>query len=145
MTLEVKNLEKDLPKVLERFSKEGAALTHTLDTFAASKKEKSQQLSYRLSLASAKGLVKKLRRLGTSADPAVRVEPGQAPPAEIAEKVGKLMAVKKDRAALLEKMPDVSSLVDEMLERLLLVEHNSKDSPSSVLLNITVRQKTAAR
>lgn len=141
MTLEVKNLEKDLPKVLERFSKEGAVLTHPLDTFAASKKEKSQQLSYRLSLASAKGLVKKLRKLGTAQDPAVRVEPNQAPPAEISEKIGKLMAVKKDRAALLAKMPEVSSLVDEVLEKLLLVEHNGKDSGTAVLLNVTVRQK----
>lgn len=143
LTLQVKNLEKDLPKVLDRFQKEGATLTHSLDTFASSKKEKSQQLSYRLSLASAKEIMKKLRKLGTTEDPVVRVEPGQAPPAEISEKIGKLMAVKKDRAALLAKMPEVSSLVDEVLEKFLLVEHNSKDSGTAVLLNVTVRQRPA--
>ncbi|TPW16734.1 MAG: hypothetical protein FD126_3812 [Elusimicrobia bacterium] len=78
LDIEVKSLEKGLPKVLDAFTKAGAALTQPRELFIRSETEKSQQLSYRLSIPGARGLLKPLKKLGKLAEPVIRpeVEPG---------------------------------------------------------------------
>lgn len=141
MTVEVKDMGKDLSKVLNVFSKAGAALTQLLENFPASKIDKTQQLSYRLSLRSARAALKNLKEVGKFADPLVRPAAEPIPLPEIKEKIQKLMAEKEAHAKELSAMPATSALAEELLEHLLMVESVHERTDTEVLLNITIQGK----
>lgn len=141
VTVAVKDLGRDLPRIRDEFSKVKAQLRQSFENYATSKAERSQQLSYRLSGPAAKTILKKLKKMGAVDQALVRPELDLPPLDEVKAKIGKLIAVKKNHAALLKRMPDVAAIVDEILEHLLFVEHLQEDDGSAVLLNITVRQK----
>lgn len=140
LSIDVRNFERDLPKILAELASVGAAPSVPLENMAGSEKDKVQQLSYRLSLEAAKRGLKKLKKIGTVSAPVVRPEPDRPSLPEVKEKITRLIAAKKDRSTELGRVPDVSALVDELLEHLLLVEHIQEDRSSEVLLNMTVRQ-----
>lgn len=136
----VKNLEKDLPRVLAAFAKEGAVMPIPLGNMVSSKSEKSQQLRYRLSLAAARKIHKRLGKLGRPGTLEMRPEAERPHMPEVLDKIERLVELKRTRQAELAKMEDASSIVDELLEHLLLVEHSQKDVGSEVLWNLTVKQ-----
>lgn len=140
LDIAVKNLEKDLPRVLQVFAKAGAVMPMALGNMASSKSEKSQQLSYRLSLSAAQKVHKKIIKLGRAEMLSVRPEAERPHMPEVLDKIERLMEIKRDRQAELARLPDASAIVDELLEHLLLVEHSSKDAGSEVLWSLTVRQ-----
>jgi hypothetical protein len=86
--------------------------------------------------------VKKERStIGELPDPVVRPLSEPVSMADLEGKISALMSAKKDHAKELAAMPGVSGLVDEELERLLLVESVQKRTDSEVLLNMTVRER----
>lgn len=144
LTLVVKDFDKAFPKALAAFTEAGAVSMEPLTNLAGSKTEKSQQLRYRLTLQSGGAVVKKLRKLGVLDGPRVLSEPDRPDLSELKTKVDKLISAKKDHAPELGRMPDVSALVDETLEHLLLVESVSQQTGGELLLNMTLRQATAS-
>jgi hypothetical protein len=141
INIEVKDLEKETPKLRRVFEKAGAALTQPLDFFPVSRTEKSQQLSFRSSLQSAQAALKALHK--TAAVKELRQRPAAEPIslAEIGGKIEKLETDRKAHAAELAAMPAVSSLVEELLAHLSSVRAIQEDSGSEVLMNVTLKEK----
>lgn len=139
--IEVKDMEKETPKLIRVFEKAGAALTQPLDFFPVSRTEKSQQLSFRSSFKAAQAVLKVLRKTATLKD--LRQRPA-AEPISLAEVQGKINGLEADRkahAAELAAMPAVASLVEELLAHLSSVRAIQKDSGSEVLMNVTLKEK----
>lgn len=145
LTLEVADFQKALPRVQGIFSAAGAFSPQPLANLASSQSERSQQLRYRLTLRAGQAALKKLKKLGTLDGPRVLPEAGRPDAAELKAKIDKLMAAKKNHAPALGRMPDVSALVDETLEHLLLVENISQQTAGELLLNMTLRQASPAK
>ena len=141
LTIEVKDLDKDLPRLLEHFERSQATLTVPLANSLASPTDRSRQLSYRLPLKTAKTTLKQLKKIGSFNEPAVRPAYDPVPIDEVKEKIAKLVADKNSNPQALAAMPGVSAVVEELLEHLFLVEHLRERAAAEVLLNMTVREK----
>lgn len=141
LMIEVKDLDKDLPRLLEHFERSQASLTVPLANSLASPSDRSRQLSYRLPLKTAKNTLKQLRKIGKFGEPAVRPAYDPVPIEEVKEKIAKLVADKKTNAQALAAMPGVSAVIDELLEHLFLVEYLRERAAAEVLLNMTVRER----
>ncbi|MEK7858891.1 MAG: hypothetical protein AAB320_07075 [Elusimicrobiota bacterium] len=137
---EVKDLSKDLPKLLKAFAKAGAVLTQPLEQFPASKTEGSQQLSFHTSALGGQAALKALQKIAKAAPPRVRYTAEPVPLAEVKDKISKLMVERKEHGAALAKTPATSALAEEMLEHLLTVESVRERTDNEVLINVTVRQ-----
>lgn len=143
--LVVKDLAKDLPKALAAVEKEGGALTQPLSTFASSKADHVQQLSFTLPGKGAKKLLNDLRRLGTLDQPAVRAAGAPIPLAEVEAKIDVIMKEKTGHAAELAKVPAAAAAQEEILEHLLLVEEVAKRADSEVRFNLQVSQRVSPK
>jgi len=137
--LKVKNLQKDLPRILKVFEKNGGALTVPLQNSAAG--AKSQQLSYKLSDKAGREALAGLKKFSSFNEPRVRLAAESTPLAEVKAKIEKLMPERAAHAKELAGMPAISGIADELLEHLLLVESIAKKKEMQVLLNITVEEK----
>lgn len=141
LAISVRDIKKDLPRVLAAFSKSGGALIQTLESFPSSPSAGTQQLSYTLSAQSAAKVLKALRKVGDFPAPLVRPAVEPVPLAEVKDKIKRLMGERAARAKELAGMPAVSAAVDELLEHLLLVEAVHEKADAEVLLNVTVQEK----
>ena len=141
LVIEVRKLDRDLPKILIIFSEGKAKLTQPFATFPASKIEHSQQLSYRLELKSAKKALKNLRKIAAFPEPLVRPAAEVVPMAEVKDKINRLISEKTAHSKELSAMPALSAIVDELLEQLLLVEAVRDKTDAEVLLNMTIQEK----
>lgn len=137
--LAVVDLDKALPRVLEDVEKGGGKLTQPLQTFPASKTDRSQQLSLTIPKKGAESLVKRLRKLGKISDPLKRPLAAPVPLDEVRAKISRLMKEKIERASALSQVPAAAEASEEILEHLLLVEAVAARAESLVLLNLTVR------
>jgi hypothetical protein len=132
----VKSLDKDLPRVREAFSKQGAA--------SAGAKESSGQvrrLDYRCPKESAKRALAELKKIGSFGEPAVRQFTEPVSQAEVQGKIQALEADKAGHAGELAKMPAVSALVEELLGHLRGVESELRKPEVEVLVHLTVKEK----
>jgi len=139
--LTVKNLEKDLPKAVAAIEKGGGKLTQPLANFVSSTTDKSQQMTFTLSLKNAKSLLKPLRKLGALADPAVRPTGAPIPMDEIGAKIDVLLKEKTEHAAELAAVPAAAAAEEEILEHLLMVEEVARRTDTEVSFNLLVKQK----
>lgn len=138
LNLKVGSLRKDLPKILGIFEKSGAALTVPLRNSVAG--AKTQQLTYKLSDRAGRDALKSLKKMASFDEPRVRLAAESAPLAEIKAKIDKLLPERAAHSKELAAMPVISTLADELLEQLLLVEAIAKKKEMQVLLNITVEE-----
>lgn len=138
---EVKDLKKDLPKVLKAFEKSGVVLTQPLESFPASKVEGSQQLSLRGSASAGRAALKSFQKLAKVGEPRVRYTAEPVPLPEVKAKIAKLQLEKKEHAAELAKLPATAALADEMLQHLMMVETVRENTDNEVLINMTLREK----
>ena len=136
--LAVKDLERSLPKILKAVEKEGGRLTQPLETFPASKIDRSQQLSLAIPRKGAASLVKRLRKLGELSEPRVLPLGTPIPLDEVRAKIARLMKERAERAAELARVPAAAEASEEILEGLLGAEAAAVRE-ASVLFNITVR------
>ena len=136
--LTVKKLDESVPKVVAAIESNGGKLTQPLEIFARSATE--QQLSLSVPKKKSKSLLAALRKLGKSADPAVRPAAAAIPLAEVREKLGRLTKDKAENPVALATVPSIAEAVDEMIEHLANVEAVARDTDGAVLWNITVRE-----
>lgn len=136
--LEVKKLDESLPKVVAAVEKNGGKLTLPLANFVGSVSEK--QLSLSVPKKKAKTLLAALRKLGKSAEPAVRPGASALPLAEVRYKLGHLTKEKAENPVALASVPAVAEAVDELIEHLANVEAVARDTDGAILWNITVRE-----
>ena len=140
VSLRVPDLEKDLPQVLKALDKAGASLTQPLANFPSSRSDKSQQLSCRLPIGSAKKLLKSLKKLGAVDEPLTRPMGEPIALSEVQDKLRRLAAERRAHAKELAAMPDIGAAIDEIFSHLALVEAVGAKTETEVLLNMTVRQ-----
>ena len=139
--LDVADLERDLPKAVEKIEKGGGKLVQPLSYFASSRTDRTQQMSFTLSLENAKALLKSLRALGEIAPPAVRPVGAPIPLDEVRRKIDVLMKEKTGRAAALAQVPAAAAAAEEILEHLLMVEDVAGRVETEVRFNLLVKQK----
>lgn len=141
INVEVKNLEKDAPRLAKSFEKAGASLTQPLAFFPSSRTDRSRQLSFRSSLKGAQAVLKILRKTAVVKD--LRQRPAAEPISlkEISGKIEKLESDRRSRAAELASMPAVSALVEELLAHLSSARSVHERKDSEVLINIALKEK----
>lgn len=139
--LEVKKIDRDLPKILKIIDKAGAHLTQPLENFPASRIDHSQQLAVSVPARSAEKLMARLRKFGDMREPLKRPLAEPVPIEEVREKIARLMKEKTDRAAQLTQVPVSAEASEEVLEDLLRVEAAAVRSSETILLNLTVRNR----
>lgn len=136
--LSVKKLDGALPKVVSAVEKSGGRLTQPLALFAGSATE--QQLSFIVPLKRAKALLQELRKLGKSADPAVRPHAAPVPLEEVREKLARLTRERAEGKAAFAAAPATAEAVDEMIEHLTFAEAVARSTDGEVLWNMTVKE-----
>ena len=137
--LSVKDLERALPKVLKAIEKEKGRLTQSLESFPASKIDRSQQLSAAIPKKGAAALLKRMRKLGEMRDPLTRPLGTPIPLEEVRAKIDRLMKERTEHSEVLAQVPAAAEASDEILEHLLRVEEDAVRKEILVLLNLTVR------
>jgi hypothetical protein len=140
LTLSVKDLDADLPKILDAISKSSGTLTEPLSSFASSRSPKVQQLSYRIPKKAAQSSLQKLGAVGVASDPVKRPNDDLAYLSDIKAQIGKLSREKKRHPKALAAMPNVSDLVDQLLTQLETIEGIYEKADDDVLVNLTVQQ-----
>jgi hypothetical protein len=140
-TLEVRDLQKDLPRVIAALEKRGGVTDTPLANSAGSATAGTQQLSYRLQAKDAQAALKDLGKIGKLPAPAVRPAGEKLPLPEIKSKLAALSKDKQDHAAELARMPAVSGLVDAAIGHLAAAEAVGERAQGEVVLNLTVRQR----
>lgn len=144
LEVEVRDLKKDLPRVMQALEQRGGTLAAPLANSAGSVSEGTQQLSYRLTISQAKGALKDLRKLGTFAPPLIRPAGERLPVAEIKTKIAELSRDKQQHGSELARMPAVSALVESVLSHLVSAEAIAERVEAEVVLNLTVEEKKPA-
>jgi hypothetical protein len=139
--LTVKDLDADLPKVVQAVSDEGGVLTQDLKSFVSSKADHTQQLMLTLPRARTKALFKKWARIGDLHDPEKRATDTRIPADEIKVKIDRLMKERVERAKDLDALPIAREIEDEILERLLLVEDVARTEGGAAHIDVLVRQR----
>ena len=140
LAIRVPDLDQDLPKILKAFDKAGASLIQPLANFPSSRIDKSQQLSYRLPIGAAKGVLQSLKKLGSIDGPMTRPMGEPIPLPEVRDKLRRLAAERQAHAKELSAMPAIRAAADEIFSHLALVEAVGARTQAEVLLNMTVRQ-----
>lgn len=136
--LTVKKLDDALPKVVGAVEEGGGRLVQPLENFVRSSTE--QQLSLIVPLSRSKALLKALRKLGKSPDPAVRPHAPAVPLDEVREKLAALRKEKSEKWGALAQTPVAAAALDEMIEHLTAVEAVARSSEAEVLWNLTVKE-----
>lgn len=139
--LALKDFSRDLPKAFAAIEKAGGQPTQPLANFAASVKDKTQQLSFAIEDKAGQALLKSLRRLGDLPDPLARPVGAPVPVEEVKAKIAALMKERVERAAELARVPASAAAAEEILEHLLMVEDLSRRAQGRVLFNLQMRQK----
>lgn len=139
MDIHVKEFERDLAQVEEIFAKHGATTTQPRELFIGSKTDRSQQLSYRLSRTAMRTVRGGLKKIGSFPEPIIRLPLEPISLAEVQDKIGKLDALKRGRAAELAGLAPADAIVDELLAHLLLVKSIQERADAEVQVNLTVR------
>ena len=140
-TMEVRDMQKDLPRVIEALEKRGGTTETPLANSAGSATGGTQQLSYRLKAKDAQAAVKALGKIGKLPPPAVRPSGEKLPLPEIKSKLAALSKDKQEHAADLARMPAVSGLVDAAIGHLAAAEAVGERGEGEVVLNLTVQQR----
>lgn len=143
MRLEVKSIEKDLPKIVEALEKSGAKSSVPLANSAYSSSGGALQLSYRSTVAQAEAAAKKLKKTGKLDEPTVR-KGDRIPLAEIKEKIAQLSLDKEQHGAELAKMPAVRALTETVLAHLVTAKQAAEADQGTAILNLTVVEKAPA-
>ncbi|MBI4376590.1 MAG: hypothetical protein HY549_09100 [Elusimicrobia bacterium] len=138
LSIKVRDIKRDLPKILNEFERTKAQLAIPLENLAAS--SKTQQLSYRIGLVLADQVVKKLKKIGQLSEPRVRRIGEQASSEEIKDKINRLISEKTAHGKQLANMPNVSAVIDELLEHLLVVEAITDRRSQQLLFNLSVEE-----
>ena len=143
MDLQVPDLKKGLPKVLDALAKNGGTPVMPVANEAASPSQKMQQLSYRLSRPMSARALKALQDLGSVQT--LTKSPGAYAGVreEAREKLKKLNAEAESNRDALARMPNTAALVGELIEHLSLVDQTSSDAEGRILLNLELRQAPA--
>jgi len=136
--LAVKKLDAALPKIVAAIEKDGGRLTQPLANFIGSSTE--QQLSLIVPLSRSKALLKALRKLGKTAEPAVRPHAPRVPVEEVRGKLTTLTQEKREKWGALAQTPAAAALVDEMIEHLANAEAAARPMNEEVLWNMTVKE-----
>jgi hypothetical protein len=137
--LTVKNLARDLPRVLAAGEKLGAKPAQAIGDFISS--PTSQQLVLLVPRASAPALLKKLRRLGELPAPDERTEGVPLPLAEVRAKIDRIVKERDARRAELAKTPAAAEIEEEVLAHLLLVEQVAANGGDAIRFNLTIVQR----
>jgi hypothetical protein len=139
--LAVKDFRRDLPKVAAQVKEEGGVLSAPMEDFAGSDKGGVQQMSFSLSLRRAKGLLRRLRRIGDAPDPRVRAAGAPIPLNEVEAKIETIQKERREHARALAEAPAAAAAQEEILEHLLLVRDVARRAETQVLVNLTVRTR----
>ena len=139
--LVVKNLEKEMPKIVAAIEKGGGTLTQPLWNTASSRTEKSQQMTFSVPGKKVKTLMKSLRKLAEIPEPVVRPQGAPIPIDEIRAKIKQVMKERSEHAAELARVPAAAAAQEEILEHLLLVEEVVERTDTEIRINALVRQK----
>lgn len=139
--VDVKDYNKDLPKVIALLEKSGAQATVSPALMAHGADLKSQQLSYKIPAKQGHEFLKKLEKLGRFSAPKIihSGEPISLP--EVKEKLAKLTAERDAHPHDLALMPSIALMVDEMIQHLCAVKQVRESVDTQVMLNLTVREK----
>jgi hypothetical protein len=137
--LTVKDLAKDLPRVLKAAEKEKSPLAQDLKSFASSARQ--QQLVFLVPGERGKALFKRLRKLGDLPEPDMRTLGPKLPLDEIRAKIDRLMKERAEHDAELKHLPVALEIEEEVLERLVLVEEIAKQTRGPVRFNLLVQQR----
>jgi len=141
LTLEVKDLDKDLPRLLELLKKEKAELTEPFSNFAASRIQKVQQLSAKVPPKTIGALLKKIRKLGAPSLLIQRPNEDRGRLSEVQRKIQMLKKEKSEHQEDLAQMPAISALTDQVLADLLAAQSLYVKPDVPILLNLTVVEK----
>ncbi len=141
MDIEVKDFDRDFPRVMEAIEKQGGRLAVPLQNSVGSPSEGSRQLVYQLDEKSGKAALKALKKVGKYEPPLIRPSGEKLPIPEISKKIASLTHDKDLHAAELASMPAVSSLVDAVLAHLVTARSVSQKLETQVTLDLTVRTK----
>ena len=139
LEITVQSLDKDLPRVREAFSKQGAALAGAKESSG-----KTWRLDYRCPKESAQRALAELRKIGSFGEPAVRQFTEPVSRAEVQGKIQALEADKAGHGAELAKMPAAAALVEELLGHLRGVESALRKPEVEVLVHLTVKEKNGS-
>ena len=139
--VDVKDYNKDLPKVMTLLEKSGAQATVPPTQMAHGADLKSQQLSYKIPAKAGHEFLKSLEKLGRFSAPKISHsgEPISLP--EVKEKLGKLTSERDAHPHELALMPSIAFMVDEMIQHLSAVKQVRESVDTQVMLNLTVREK----
>ncbi|MHB2025600.1 MAG: hypothetical protein ACYCPQ_03005 [Elusimicrobiota bacterium] len=138
-TIRVNQLESDLPVILSAFQSARAELLEPIQNFASSKTGHSQQLSYHLSKREAERVFSVLKNdgfflIGLRKSSA----PGNVPDDEVNRKIKILITERKSNRAVLSRMPAIAAVINQLIDRLVMVDEVSARAKPVVLLNVTV-------
>lgn len=141
LSVTVKNLDKDLPKIIKVLEAQGAVANIPIGQSVGSSTDKSQQLSYKLSEKAAKGALIKLKKFDPKVSPRMTHNGELVDLAEVGEKLDKLTTERNLHRAELQAMPGIAAMADEMIQHLATVKKVRETVETQVLLNMTVREK----
>lgn len=138
--LRVKELPKARSKIFELMEKHGGKSPMPVESYASSKDQKFQQLSYWFARASAAKALKGLRRLGktTRLTQSEDLAPDYAD--EIGVKLGRLTAERTAGGDILKRLTAISALTDEIIGYLSKIAASHKESQDRILLNIVLEE-----
>lgn len=140
LSVELKNMEKDLPRLRQALEKAGGALTVPIQNLAASPESRQLQMSWRLPKKGGKGLLKAIRRFAKAADPVVRPPFEPIPLPEVRAKLDALSAERERNREAFGRMPAALGLVEETLDHLRLAHDVGEKARELILLNVAVRE-----
>lgn len=145
LTLQVRSMAKDLPRVMAALEKRGGTLSTPLANTASSTSEGTQQLTYRLVLSQAGPALQDLKKIGKSGPPLVRPAGEKLPVDEIKRKIADLSRDKQQHGSELARMPAVSALVESVLSHLVSAQAIAEKADGEVVLNLTLQGKPAEK
>jgi hypothetical protein len=137
--VDVKDMKRDLPRVMQAIEKNGGQLIVPLQNAAGSAVSATQQLSYRLTRRQGTAALKALGKVGSFPPPLVRPAGELLPVAEIERKIAALSREKESHAQQLSSMPSVSALVDAVLGHLVMAKAVAEKADAEVILNLTLQ------
>lgn len=139
MTVEVNDLTKDLPRVMQAIEKSGGQLMVPLQNAAGSATAATQQLSYRLTRKEGTAALKALQKVGRAAPPLIRPTGELLPIVEIDRKISALSRDKAAHEQELSSMPSVSALLNAVLGHLVTAKAVAEKGDVEVILDLTVQ------
>ena len=138
---QVRDLDKDLPRVMAAVEKQGGRLAVPLQNSVASTSEGSRQLVYQLDEKQAKAALKALKKVARCSAPLVRPVGEKLPLDEIKSKMDALARDKESHGAALAEMPAVSALVDAVLANLGAARSVAGTMKTEVTLDLSLTTK----